>query len=77
MARNEDRPELLDAEEAFERGDVEGALIICEGLLGTISGPAPLELLCLAAECFLELQEPKEALHMIELARERLSRSSS
>jgi tetratricopeptide (TPR) repeat protein len=68
MAKNDDTPTLLDAEEAFEAGDIETALVIAEGLIGGDEASAPTEALYLAAECLLELQEPKEALHLLEVA---------
>jgi predicted Zn-dependent protease with MMP-like domain len=68
MANNDDIPTLLDAEEAFEQGDVETAMLICEGLIGEDERKAPVEVLYLAAECLLEIQEPEEALHYLDLA---------
>jgi len=70
MARAPDEPNFEDAEEAFERGDIETALAICEGYLGEDETGAPIEALYLAAECLLELQEVGEAAHMIDLALE-------
>ena len=67
MASRDD-PTLTDAEEAFERGDVETALAICEGLLGENEAAAPVEVLYLAAECLLEVQEAREAQHLVDLA---------
>ena len=68
MAKNDDIPTLLDAEEAFEQGDVETAMLICEGLIGEDERNASVEVLYLAAECLLEIQEPEEALHYLDLA---------
>jgi len=68
MGRAADEPNFEDAEEAFERGDIETALAICEGYLGEDESKAPVEALYLAAECLLELQEVAEATHMIDLA---------
>ena len=68
MAKPDDTPTLLDAEEAFEAGDIETALVIAEGLLGDDETAAPMEALYLAAECLLALQEPQEALHLLEVA---------
>lgn len=68
MAKSSDSPTLIDAEEAFERGDIEAAMMICEGLIGENERKAPVELLYLAAECLLEIQEPTEALHLLDLA---------
>jgi tetratricopeptide (TPR) repeat protein len=68
MANKNDIPTLLDAEEAFERGDVETAMLICEGLIGENEQKASVEVLYLAAECLLEIQEPEEALHYLDLA---------
>lgn len=68
MAKNDEIPTLLDAEEAFEQGDVETAMLICEGLIGEDERNASVEVLYLAAECLLEIQEPEEALHHLDLA---------
>lgn len=68
MAKSDDIPTLLDAEEAFEAGDIETALVIAEGVIGDDEASAPTEALYLAAECLLALQEPQEALHLIEVA---------
>ncbi len=68
MAKPDDTPTLQDAEEAFETGDIETALVIAEGLIGDDEASAPLEALYLAAECLLELQEPQEALHLLDVA---------
>jgi tetratricopeptide (TPR) repeat protein len=68
MAKDNDTPTLLDAEEAFERGDIETAMLICEGLIGEDGRTAPVEVLYLAAECLLEIQEPEEALHYLDIA---------
>lgn len=66
MAR--DTPTLRDAEEAYEAGDIETALAICDGLIGDDETKAPVEVLYLAGECLLELQEAEEALHLFDLA---------
>jgi tetratricopeptide (TPR) repeat protein len=63
-----DTPTLIDAEEAFDAGDLEAALIICEGFIGETPDSAPVEVLYLAARCLLELQEPEEAEHLLEIA---------
>jgi len=65
----QDTPTLVDAEEAFEAGDVETALAICEGFIGDDESKAEVEVLYLASECLLELQEPKEAEHLLLVAR--------
>ncbi len=64
----QDVPTLIDAEEAFEAGDVETALVICEGLIGDREARAEVEVLYLAAECLLELQEAAEAEHLLDVA---------
>lgn len=66
MAR--DTPTLRDAEEAYEAGDIETALAICDGLIGDKEEKAAPEALYLAGECLLELQEAEEALHLFDLA---------
>ncbi len=66
--KNKDEPTLRDAEEAFEAGDIETALEILDGLLPDDEKQAEVEVLFLAAECLLELQEPAEAEHLILLA---------
>jgi tetratricopeptide (TPR) repeat protein len=63
-----DIPTLRDAEEAYEAGDIETTLEICDGIIGEDETKAPPEVLYLAGECLLELQEEGEALHMFELA---------
>ncbi|MCO4770867.1 MAG: tetratricopeptide repeat protein [Deltaproteobacteria bacterium] len=67
MAKDE-IPTLRDAEEAYEAGDIETALAICDGLIGEDETKATPEVLYLAGECLLELQEETEALHLFELA---------
>lgn len=64
----QDTPTLVDAEEAFEAGDVETALAICEGFIGDNEAKAEVEVLYLASECLLELQEPQEAEHLLVAA---------
>lgn len=75
MARTEtptmstkDEPGFEDAVEAFEAGDAETALDILDGLLPDDLAEAPVELIYLAAECLLDLQEPQEASHLLEVA---------
>lgn len=68
MAKNQDDPTLRDAEEAFEAGDIETALEILDGLLPEDETKAEIEVLFLAAECLLELQEPAEAEHLLLVA---------
>ena len=68
MGNKDETPSLLDAEEAFEGGDVETALIICDGLIGDDERQAPVEALYLAAECLLELQEAQHALFFLDHA---------
>jgi|GEM_PF-1728334 len=63
-----DIPTLRDAEEAYESGDIETTLAICDGLMGEDETKAPVEVLYLAGECLLELQEETEALHLFDLA---------
>ena len=65
---NTDTPTFLDAQEAFEAGDIETTLVICEGLIGENERKAAPEVLWLAAECLLEMQEPAEAAHLLEVA---------
>jgi tetratricopeptide (TPR) repeat protein len=72
MSKPDDIPTLLDAEEAFEAGDVETALVIAEGLLGDDETKAEPEVLHLAAECLLELQEGAEAGHLLDIAIEKI-----
>lgn len=69
--KNEEIPTLRDAEEAWQDGDPETALAIAEGLMGEDEATAPIEVLFLAAECLLELQEPAEAGHLLDMALER------
>jgi len=63
-----DTPTFRDAEEAFDEGDFETSLVICEGLMGEDEATAPAEVLHLAAESLLSLQEPAEAGHLAQLA---------
>lgn len=63
-----DIPTLRDAEEAYESGDIETTLAICDGLIGEDESKAPPEVLYLAGECLLEMQEEVEALHFFDLA---------
>lgn len=63
-----DEPSFEDAVEAFEAGDAETALDILDGLLPEDLSEAPVELIYLAAECLLDLQEPEEASHLLEVA---------
>lgn len=65
---NPDTPTFLDAQEAFEAADIETALVICEGLIGEDERKAEPEVLWLAAECLLEMQEPVEAAHLLDVA---------
>ncbi|MBJ96288.1 MAG: hypothetical protein CMP23_17640 [Rickettsiales bacterium] len=65
---NNDTPNFRDAQEAFEAGDFETALIICEGLFDEDETKSPPEILHLAAESLLSLQEPGEAAHLARLA---------
>ena len=67
MGNNSDIPTLMDAEEAFEAGDIEGALLICEGVIGEDEQSAPVAALYLMAECLLEIQEPREALRLLDI----------
>jgi len=66
-----DIPTLRDAEEAYESGDIETTLAICDGLIGEDESKAEPEVLYLAGECLLEMQEEVEALHFFELALEQ------
>lgn len=68
MAKKDEIPTLRDAEEAYEAGDIETALAICDGLTGEDERKAAPEVLYLAGECLLEMQEETEALHLFELA---------
>jgi len=68
MAKKDEIPTLRDAEEAYEAGDIETTLAICDGLIGEDEGKAAPEVLYLAGECLLEMQEETEALHLFELA---------
>lgn len=63
-----DEPTFEDAVEAYEAGDAETALDILDGLLPDDAGEGPVEALYLAGECLLDLQEPQEAAHILELA---------
>ena len=63
-----DTPSFRDAEECFASGDFETALVICEGLFHENETETPTEVLHLAAESLLSLQEPKEAGHLARLA---------
>jgi tetratricopeptide (TPR) repeat protein len=67
MSKN-DEPNFEDAVEAFESGDAETALDILDGLLPDDIEEGPVELIYLAAECLLDLQEPQEACHLLEIA---------
>jgi len=67
MGKNEE-PGFEDALEAHESGDLETAMIICEGLLGEDEAKADPEVQHLLGECLLELQEPEEALRFFDLA---------
>ncbi len=66
MSQQADTPTLIDAEEALESGDIETALVIAEGLLD--GDPDNPEVLFVAADCLLDLQEPGEALHLLDRA---------
>ena len=68
---SDDSPSFRDAEEAFDRNDFETALVICEGLMGDDESKAAPEVLHLAAESLLSLQEPQEAGHLAQLALEQ------
>jgi len=63
-----DTPDFRDAEEAFVSGDFETSLVICEGLFNEDEATTPTEILHLAAESLLSLQEPGEAGHLARLA---------
>ena len=63
-----DEPTFDDAIEAHEAGDIETAMIICEGLLGDNEESADPEVQHLLAECLLEMQEPEEALRLFDFA---------
>lgn len=63
-----DEPTFEDAVEAYEAGDAETALDILDGLLPDDAADGPVEALYLAGECLLDLQEPQEAAHILELA---------
>jgi len=63
-----DTPSFRDAEEAFASGDFETSLVICEGLFHKEEASTPTEILHLAAESLLSLQEPGEAGHLARLA---------
>lgn len=64
----QDEPTFEDALEAHEAGDIEAAMIICEGLLGEKEEKADPEVQHLLGECLLEMQEPQEALRFFDLA---------
>ncbi len=66
--KQRDEPTFEDAVEAFESGDAETALDILDGLLPDDLDEGPVELVYLAAECLLDLQEPQEAAHLLEIA---------
>ncbi len=68
MSSKQDEPTFEDAVEAFEDGDAETALDILDGLLPEDLDQAPVEMIYLAAECLLDLQEPQEAANMLEIA---------
>ena len=61
-------PTLRDAEEAYEAGDIETTLAICDGIIGDDEDNAEPEVLYLAGECLLEMQEPEEALKLFTAA---------
>ncbi len=63
-----DEPTFDDAVEAFEDGDAETALDILDGLMPEDLDDAPVELIYLAAECLLDMQEPQEAADLLEIA---------
>ena len=67
MAKKDD-PTFDDALEAFDSGDLEAAMIICEGLIGEDEAKADPAVLHLLGESLLELQEPGEALHTFDVA---------
>lgn len=71
MARKEKRPTFDDAHESFQEGDYEAALQICDEIIGEDEAGAPADVLWLAGESLLQLQEPQEALHLFDLADER------
>ncbi len=71
MGKKDEIPTLRDAEEAYEAGDVETALAICDGLIGDDESKAEVPVLWLAGECLLEMQEETEALHLFEVALEQ------
>ena len=64
----DDTPTLRDAEEAYEAGDIETTLAICDGIIGEDEDSAEPEVLYLAGECLLEMQEPEEALRLFTAA---------
>ena len=68
MRMSSDTPSFRDAEEAFSSGDFETSLIICEGLFHADEADTPTEILHLAAESLLSLQEPGEAAHLARVA---------
>lgn len=63
-----DTPTFRDAQEAYEAGDIETALAIADGLIGEDETKADPEVLWLAGECLLEMQEAHEALHLFDAA---------
>jgi len=71
MGKKDEIPTLRDAEEAYEAGDLETALAICDGLIGDDESKAEIRVLWLAGECLLEMQEETEALHLFEVALEQ------
>lgn len=70
MAQKEKRPTFDDAHESFQEGDYEAALEICDEIIGEDESKAPADVLWLAGECLLQLQEPGEALHLLDAADE-------
>jgi tetratricopeptide (TPR) repeat protein len=66
-----DTPDFRDAQEAFDSGDFETSLVICEGLFDEDEVKTPIEVLHLAAESLLSLQEPQEAGHLVRIALEQ------
>jgi len=67
----DDTPSFRDAQEAFDDGDFETSLVVCEGLMGQDEAEAEPAVLHLAAESLLSLQEPGEAGHLAQLALEQ------
>jgi tetratricopeptide (TPR) repeat protein len=68
MAAHDEEVTLDDARDAYEEGDIDEALAICESLIGGDETHADPEVLWLAAECLLELQDADEALHLLDAA---------